>query len=141
MAIICIAVHHLYQKHLMVIGVVNYVVLNLANFDLDLLLFYTPMYTSVCVQSFECCMSIYLYQNPSIFLYFSFVTEDNNYLFVFLREKKRTHIYTFRRYLIKTTVLNKSDILCMFLFINKFALTYPYWSIFINQPYFPEFRR
>ena len=34
--ITCIAVHHLYQQHQKAIGDVNYVALNLANFDLDL---------------------------------------------------------------------------------------------------------
>lgn len=38
--IICIVVLHRYQKHRKVIGVVNYVVLNLVNFHLDLLLVY-----------------------------------------------------------------------------------------------------
>jgi len=55
--ITCIAVHHLYQQHLMVIGDVNYVALNLANFDLDLFV----VCCFFCIRIYVCvCMSVYL---------------------------------------------------------------------------------
>jgi hypothetical protein len=47
--ITCIAVHHLYQKHLMVTGDVNYVVLNLANIDLDLFGVFLYLCMSICL--------------------------------------------------------------------------------------------
>jgi len=61
-AIICIAVHHLSQKHLRVIGDVNYVVINLENFDLDLfIVFFIPMYVfnpSFVVCQFPCLLFV-----------------------------------------------------------------------------------
>ncbi len=56
-AITCIAVHHLYQKHLRVIGDVNYAALNSANFDLDLYI--------ICCFLF---ISMYVF-NPSSIIY------------------------------------------------------------------------
>ncbi len=79
--IICIVALLLYQKHQKVIGVVNYVVLNLVNFNLDLivsflsLFFFNNSVSVLCIQYFKCCMSIYMIfiriNSQFSFLYFS----------------------------------------------------------------------
>lgn len=101
--IICIVVHLHYPKHLMVIGDVNYVAPNLANFDLDLFLcFFLYQYMCLILRILYVQSVCLLFVLQSLFFFLSshLVTEYNHYLFffllniqLFLTGEKKIHLY------------------------------------------------